>query len=351
MEAQVKAQALRAFRLKTKALRAIAVKTNAIRAVAWFFCKTLLLFLAVSLAAFTLLRLSPIDPVQAYIGADASVSNEQKARIAERWGLNEAPHRQYLKWLGNICRGDFGESVIFRLPVLTVVKERALASFALMGFAWLFSGAAGFLLGVLAGTFHGKWPDKLITTWCLILASAPTFWLALVLLIIFSVSLGIFPLGLAAPAGKLAAEVSFGERIHHLVLPCLALALSGVSYIAMQTRQKLCEVLEQDYVIYARARGETQLRIILRHGLRNIALPALTLQFLSFSELFGGSVLAEQVFAYPGLGRTAVMAGMQSDAPLLLGITLFSALFVFTGNTIANSLYHIINPEVKKHYD
>jgi peptide/nickel transport system permease protein len=315
----------------------------------FFIGKALLLFFAVSAAAFALLHLSPIDPVQAYIGADASVSNEQKARIAERWGLNETPVKQYLKWLGNICRGDFGESVIFRLPVLTVIKERAFASLALMGFSWLFSGAFGFILGVTAGAYRGKLPDALIKTWCLTLSSAPTFWLALVFMIVFSVILGIFPIGLAAPAGKLAAEITLGDRIRHLVLPCLALSLSGVSGIAMQTRQKLCEVLEQDYVVYAVARGESRWTIIFRHGLRNIALPALTLQFLSFSELFGGSVLAEQVFAYPGLGRAVVMAGMQSDAPLLLGITLFSALFVFTGNSIANGLYHLVNPEVRNY--
>lgn len=318
-----------------------------VRAAAVFFAKTAALFLLVSAAAFTLLRLSPINPVQAYVGADASVSNEQKALIAERWGLHEPPVAQYFKWLGNLCRGDFGESIIFRLPVLTVIGQRALASIALMGFSWLFSGLLGFALGVIAGAYNGRSPDRFIRAWCLLLASAPTFWLALVLMILFSVTLGIFPLGLAAPAGKLAADVSLGERIHHLVLPCLALSLAGVSGIAMQTRQKLCETLESDYVLYAIARGEKKWTIIRRHGLRNIALPALTLQFLSFSELFGGSVLAEQVFAYPGLGRTVVMAGMQSDAPLLLGITLFSVLFVYTGNSIANYLYHIVNPEIR----
>lgn len=324
------------------------VREKLLRYIVLYLLKGLLLLFVVSIAAFALLKLSPIDPVQAYIGADASVSNEQKALIAERWGLNEPPVAQYFKWLGNLCRGDFGESIIFRLPVLRVIGQRALASIALMGFSWLFSGLTGFALGVLAGAYNGTWPDRLIRGWCLLLASAPAFWLALVLMIVFSVTLGIFPLGLAAPAGKLAAEVSLGERIQHLVLPCLALSLTGVSNIAMQTRQKLCEAMESDYVFYAVARGEKKWTIIRRHGLRHITLPALTLQFLSFSELFGGSVLAEQVFAYPGLGRTVVMAGMQSDAPLLLGITLFSALFVYAGNSIANYLYHIVNPEIRR---
>jgi peptide/nickel transport system permease protein len=310
--------------------------------------KALSLFFAVSLAAFTLLKLSPIDPVQAYIGADASVSAEQRSLIAARWGAGEPPAVQYLKWLSSIVRGDFGSSTLFRRPVLAVIGERALASLALMGAAWFFSGALGFLLGVAAAAHHGRWPDKLIKGYCLLLSSTPAFWLALLLMLVFSVHWRIFPMGLSIPMGKLESEVTFLERVRHLVLPALTLSLTGVSAIAMHTRQKLAEVLESDFVLYAAARGENHGTIIRRHGLRNIALPALTLQFTSFAELFGGSVLAEQVFAYPGLGRTAVRAGVQSDTPLLLGITLFSALFVFSGNAIADALYQTLNPQIRR---
>ncbi|MDR2495046.1 MAG: ABC transporter permease [Spirochaetaceae bacterium] len=317
------------------------------RAAGIFAAKTLALFLAVSALSFTLVRLSPIDPVQAYVGNDASVSNEQRERIARRWGLREPPVTQYFTWLGNLCRGDFGESTLFRLPVLQVIRERAVLSAALMALSWAFSGLLGFALGVVAGAYRGGWPDRAIKTWCLVLASAPTFWLAMALMLAFAVAFPVLPLGLAAPAGKLAADITFADRARHLVLPCAALTLSGISSMAMQTRQKLCEALEQDYALYAAARGESKWTIIFRHGIRNIALPALTIQFLSFSELFGGSVLAEQVFSYPGLGRTVVMAGMKSDIPLLLGITIFSAFFVFAGNTAANGLYRLVNPEIK----
>jgi peptide/nickel transport system permease protein len=303
---------------------------------------------AVSIAAFTLLRLSPLDPVQAYIGADASISPEQRANIAERWGLDQGPLTQYARWFSAICRGDFGVSVIFRQPVITVIGQRALASLVLMGASWILSGVLGFALGVLAGASRGAWPDRIVKFWCLTLSGAPVFWLALILMILLAVHFPLFPLGLSAPPGKLIQEVTLPERLHHLALPCLTLSLAGVPSIALQTRQKLAEVLESDYVLYAAARGEKKWTIIRRHGLRNIALPAVTLQFLSFSELFGGSVLTEQVFAYPGLGRTIVQAGMQSDVPLLLGITLFSALFVFTGNSVADILYHRLNPEIRR---
>jgi peptide/nickel transport system permease protein len=313
-----------------------------------YLLKGLSLLFAVSIVAFTLMKLSPIDPVQAYIGADATVSPEQRAKIAERWGIGEPPVLQYLKWLGAICRLDFGTSVIFRLPVLTVIGERALASLTLMGVSWFFSGVLGFLLGTLAGAFHGRWPDKLVKAYCLTLSSTPVFWLALLLMIVFAIQWRILPLGLSIPMGKLDSEVTLAERIRHLILPALTLSLTGVSSIALHTRQKLSEVLESDYVLYAVSRGEKRGTLIRRHGLRNIALPALTLQFTSFAELFGGSVLAEQVFAYPGLGRTAVRAGIQSDTPLLLGITLFSALFVFAGNCIADALYQLLNPQIRR---
>ncbi|MDR0684386.1 MAG: ABC transporter permease [Spirochaetaceae bacterium] len=319
-----------------------------LRHIVRYLLKGVLLLFAVSIVAFTLMKLSPIDPVQAYIGADATVSPEQRAKIAERWGVGEPPVRQYLKWLGSMCRLDFGTSVIFRLPVLTVVAERAAASLALMGVSWVFAGILGFLLGVLAGAYHGRWPDKLVKAYCLTLSSTPVFWLALLLMIIFAVHWRILPLGLAIPMGKLESEVTLMERIRHLILPALTLSLTGVSSIALHTRQKLTEALESDYVLYAVARGEKMRAVIWRHGLRNIALPALTLQFTAFAELFGGSVLAEQVFAYPGLGRTAVRAGIQSDMPLLLGITLFSAIFVFAGNCIADILYQLLNPRIRR---
>jgi peptide/nickel transport system permease protein len=313
-----------------------------------YLLKGLLLLFAVSVAAFTLMKLSPIDPVQAYIGADATVSLEQRANISKRWGLGEPPVLQYLKWLGAVARLDLGTSVIFRLPVITVIRERALASLALMGVSWFFSGLLGFALGVLAGAYQGRWPDKVVKVYCLTLASTPVFWLALLLMIVFAIQWRILPLGLAIPMGKLDSEVTVMERVRHLILPALTLSLTGLSSIALHTRHKLVEVLESEYVLYALARGEKHWTVIFRHGLRNIALPAITLQFTSFAELFGGSVLAEQVFAYPGLGRTAVRAGIQSDTPLLLGITLFSALFVFTGNWIADTLYQVLNPQIRR---
>jgi peptide/nickel transport system permease protein len=169
-----------------------------------------------------------------------------------------------------------------------------------------------------------------------------------VALLVFSVFLGWFPIGLSSPIGVPSDQVTFWQWLHHLILPALTLSFIQFASIALHTRQKMVDVMESDYVQFATARGETRWSIVRRHGLRNILLPGITLQFAAFSELFGGAVLTETVFSYPGLGSAASEAGMSGDIPLLLGVTLFSAAFVFTGNLIANLIYGIVDPRIRE---
>lgn len=307
------------------------------------------LLITLSLLSFLLVKCSPIDPVQAYIGADMlKVSPEQRAQIAEYWGLNKPLTEQFLLWASAVLHGDWGTSMIFRQPVLDVLGERFLASLALMGTAWILSGVVGFVLGIAAGMKQGTWVDNLIRWYSYTLASTPTFWLGLLFLIIFAVWLNWFPIGMGVPAGILTQDVTWGDRLEHLLLPALTLSVLGVANVALHTRAKLIDVLASDYVLFARARGASGMQLFWRHGLRNVALPAITLQFASFSELFGGAVLAEQVFSYPGLGQTIVEAGLRGDVPLLLGIVIFSAVFVFTGNLFADIAYRIIDPRIRQ---
>lgn len=151
--------------------------------------------------------------------------------------------------------------------------------------------------------------------------------------------------------GKLASEVTLGDRAYHLVLPAFTLTIVSISKITLYTRQKLIETMDSDFILFAKARGESERQIIYRHILRNIALPAVTVQFASFSELFGGMALAETVFSYPGIGTATTAAALNGDVPLLLGIVIFSALFVFSGNLIANILYGVLDPRVKESKD
>jgi peptide/nickel transport system permease protein len=306
------------------------------------------LFLAVTIISFALANMAPVDPVEAYVGSESSISQEQRDAIAEHWGFNDPPVERYFLWIGHVLNGDWGTSVIYHRPVLDVIAERFLTSLALMGTAWIVSGVLGFVLGIVAGVFRGRWPDKLIKAVSLAFASAPIYWLALLALSFFAITLGWFPTGLAAPAGVLAQDVSLGDRLYHLVLPALVLSVSGIASIALQTREKMIESLQSDYAIFARARGEKTSTLVFRHSLRNIILPAITLQFASIAELFGGSFLAEQVFSYPGLGYTATAAALNNDIPLLLAVVLCSVLFVFCGNLIANIIYGCVDPRIRQ---
>lgn len=309
-----------------------------------------LLLVSVSIVSFALVSISPIDPLQANVGQTAlgSMSSEQIEKLETYWGVNEPPIQRYLNWAKDFLRGDMGVSLLYRQSVFAVIGVKLSNSLLLMLIAWLISGALGFLLGILAGVFRGTWVDKLIRGYSLLIASTPVFWLALLLLLVFSVWLKILPIGLSVPIGMEAAGVTMLDRLRHAVLPAVTLSITGISNITLHTREKMIDVMESEYVLFARARGESTKSIVIRHGLRNILLPAMTLQFASISEIIGGSVLVEQVFSYPGLGQAAVAAGTGSDVPLLLGITMVTAAIVFFGNFIANVLYGLVDPRMRK---
>ena len=302
----------------------------------------------VSVLAFTLVSLSPIDPVSAYIGIDRiQISTEQEQRIIERWGLDQPAPKRFFIWVGNVARGDLGQSMIFNEPVVKVIGKRFMTSLWLMASAWALSGVLGFVLGVLAGMNRGSIMDRIIRLYSYTLASTPSFWMGLVLLSVFSVGLGLTPICCAVPPGVSPADATILQKLHHLILPAATLSIIGIAQIALHTREKMIDAMNSEYALFAFAQGESRAGVAWRHALRNVALPAVTLQFASLGELFGGSVLAEQVFSYPGLGKATVEAGIRGDVPLLLGITLFSALFVFSGNLIADLLYGVLDPKIR----
>ena len=310
--------------------------------------RMLLLLFGVSLIAFILITKAPIDPLVSYIGTNSTFSEEAKEEIADYWGLNDPLPKRFTTWITHAVHGDLGESITYKKPVIEVIKERMTYSFVLMLLAWALSGILGFFIGIFCGLYQGSLFDRVIKIFCLALKSAPTFWLGLVILTIFAVQLGWFPVGMAAPVGKLAADVTLGDRIYHLILPVFTLTIVSISEVVLYTRQKLIEIMNSDFILYARTRGESKGQLVRRHVIRNIALPALTVQFASFSELFGGMALAENIFSYPGIGSATTAAALNADVPLLLGLAVVSALFVFTGNLIANILYGVFDPRIRE---
>ncbi|MDR0424458.1 MAG: ABC transporter permease [Clostridiales Family XIII bacterium] len=320
-----------------------------LKSVTIYILRGLTLLLAVSLLSFVLASASPISPETRYRLSHPGVSDENVEKMREYWGIDEPPAERYLGWLDGILRGEWGTSTSYRQPVLDVIGVRFKASLALMMSAWALSGIFGFSAGCFMAVFRDRWPDRIVRRICLFMCSIPTFWIGLVFLAVFAAALGWFPFGLAAPPGVPPEAVTLGQRIHHLILPALTLSFLSFANLALHTREKLADVYASDYVLFARARGEGEARILFRHGIRNAMIPAVVMQFGSFAELFGGSVFAETIFSYPGLGAAAAAAGTgASDIPLFLGIVMFSSCFVFIGNLIANILTQAIDPRTRE---
>ncbi|MBE5063135.1 ABC transporter permease [Lachnospiraceae bacterium DSM 108991] len=309
-----------------------------------------LLLLGVSVVTFLLMSASPLDPLQTNVGQVAlgTMSQEQVEHLEAYWGVDTPPLERYAGWLTDLLHGDMGTSLLYRQPVTTVIWQRLSSSLLLLLTAWILSGVLGLLMGMAAGACRGRWPDKLIRGWCLLISSTPAFWLAILLLLVFSVWLGWLPVGLSVPVGMESGMVSVADRLQHAILPALTLSITGVANMALHTREKMIDVLESDYVLFAKARGESMKSVVWRHGLRGVALPAITLQAGSVSEIIGGSVLVEQVFSYPGLGQAAVTAGLGSDLPLLMSITLITSAMVFGGNLAADLLYGVVDPKIRR---
>lgn len=310
------------------------------------FIKMIVLIILVCIVTFTLAVNSPIDPIRQYVGSGVTLSVEQRESIEQYWGLNDTKLERFQKWSYNILHGDFGESLIFRKSVMSVIKDKAMSSLFLMICTFIVSGAVGYLLGLIMGKYRDSILDKILKTICVTFSATPTFWVGILMLMIFSVKLNLFPIGFSIPIGKTMEDVNFYEKVYHAILPIITLTLVFIPNIALHTRSKTIDVLQSDFVLFATARGEKS--IMKNHVIKNTVIPAITIQFGSFSEIFGGSVLAENVFSYPGLGSTIVNAGLGGDIPLLLGITIIIAIFVFIGNFIADMLCMVMNPLVRE---
>ena len=256
------------------------------------FVRFIILIIAVAIFSFVLLDLSPIDPVNAYLRG-AAVSEAQRQILQQYFGTNVPLTTKIWHWLLDLLQGNLGTSLIYRQPVIDVIFDKFSASVVLMAISWIISGILGFALGVVAGKNKGSWIDKAVKVYCYAIQSAPSFWVGMLVLMVFSVYLGWFPIGFGVPIGVKSTDATFMEWASRLVLPTLTLSLVGLAPIAMYTRNELIQVLSSDYVLFAKSRGEKGWDLVKNHGLRNILLPAVTLQFLSFSELFGGAVMIE----------------------------------------------------------
>ena len=319
------------------------------KSVVGHFLRLIVLLVLVAAGTFMLLSFSPVDPIRAYIGNDLlHVPPEQYARIAARWGLDQPLWERFGHWFIRVLQGDLGYSMLFNAPVASVIKERFATSFALLGGAWLLSGILGTAMGFVAGRYLNRWPDKAICRLSYLLSSLPTFWIGMLLLALFAVRWPVFPVCCAWEPGNSGDMATLAERLRHLVLPVCALSLLGLGQITLHTRESIASVMKSDFVRFARSQGDKGWSLLRHQVLRHAITPALCLQFASLGELLGGALLAEKVFAYPGLGQATIDAGLRGDLPLLMGIVLFSTVLVFIGNSLSTWLVRMLNRALER---
>ncbi|MCC6949743.1 MAG: ABC transporter permease [Bradyrhizobiaceae bacterium] len=292
----------------------------------------LTLFL-ISIVAFFMLRLMPGDPAQVLAGQDAS--QELVAEIRTRLGLDQPVAVQYLKYLESLATGDLGYSIRSRQPVLEEVAARLPATLALGYSAILIALALGLLLGVWAAVRVGRWPDILVLMAALLGVSAPTFWIGLLLILLFSVHLGWLP-------------VAATGRWDSFILPIATLVPLSLAIFSRLARSTMLDVLSEDYIRTAVAKGVKERVVLWRHALRNALIPVVTIAGLEFARLLGGVIAVETIFAWPGAGKALVDAIVSRDFPMIQGLILAFALVFALTNLLVDILNGIIDPRVRK---
>ena len=296
----------------------------------------------VSIVIFGVLHLSPGDPAEIMLGSQAT--QEDLARLREALGLNEPLPVQYAHWVSHVVRGDLGRSIWMKRPVLPEVLGRLGATLLLTGTALLLSTVGGLALGVASAAWPRSLLDRSSAVASLFGASMPSFWLGIVLMVVFALWLGWLPAsGMYASYGG----GGLGDVLSHLILPAVTLAAASITIIARLTRSTMLETLGQDFVRTARAKGVAEAGVLLRHGLKNALIPIVTVVGVQAGYLLGGAVLTETVFAWPGVGTLMVQGILARDFPLVQGCVLVVALAFAVINLAVDLLYAWFDPRIR----
>ena len=289
---------------------------------------------------FIFTRMVPGNPVYSMVGVQG-VSAEQVDILIKQLGYDKPIFEQYIVWLGKIAHGDFGTSVFYKQPVIEVVLERFGVTLSLAGLSMILTLIIAIPLGVLSATRHGSIIDSIVMIFSTIGVSVPIFWLAFLLMIIFSVNLGWLP-----AAGYRPLFMGFESWIERLILPVLTLGIAQVALLVRHTRSNMLQVLESEYIITARAKGLSEFSVIYKHGLRNAMVNIITVIGLTCALGLGGTVLVENVFALPGIGNLVTTAAIRRDYPVIEGGIAFVTLIALLTNLLVDISYTIINPKI-----
>ena len=305
--------------------------------------QSLLLLLIVSVIGFAILHLAPGGPLSQF-AAGGDMTQADLDRIAEQLGLNRPLPVQYVEWLWRMLTGDWGLSYRDQQPVLHIIASHLGATLELMLTSTLLAMVIGAWVGILGAIRRYSLFDSLATIGAMIALSIPTFWFGLVIIYVFSVGLGWLPAGNRYTMG----DGSFLNQVHHLIGPCIVLALVSTAVWSRYMRSSMLEVVNQDYIRTARAKGVPERQILLRHALRNALLPMITITGLHVPTLLSGALVTETVFTWPGMGRLFLDSISYRDYPVVMGILMFTALLVLLGSLLADLLYGVADPRISR---
>ena len=295
---------------------------------------SILVLFGISILVFSIIHLVPGDAVSAILGRQ-KVNAETVAQLRQQLGLNDPIPVQYWHYLSKALRGDLGESIRNYVPVSKAIAEQLPSTIILAFSALVLALSIGFILGLVAALNHGTWLDTLAMGLSVSGLSIPTFWLGLLLIMLFSVNLGWFP------------SISTGSGFAALVLPTLTLGLPEASVVARMVRASMLDVLSKEYITAARAKGVHEPMVILKHALRNALIPVVTFVGLQMAYLLGGSTIVETMFARQGIGRLAVQSISNRDYPMVQGVVLVTAVIYVLINTLTDVTYTLLNPKIR----
>jgi len=308
------------------------------------FIQSIMVVFLVTIMVFFVMRSLPGDPVLVYVSQNEvnSASPEQIAKIRHEFGLDKPVIVQYVNWLGDICRGDLGRSVIKRTSVNQEIGRALPRTIYLGSAAFVLSIILGIPLGIVAAIRRGKWEDTLCTLVANLGVTAPVFWVGIILILIFGYYLRWLPI-----QGWVSPGENLGDSLRHILMPVLCLTVYPMAAIARQTRSAMLEVIRQDYIRTAWAKGLAERQVITKHAVRNAIIPVITLIGMNIRQIFGGAVLTETVFSIYGMGKLSVDALFSSDYAIVQGVILVVGVVVVLSNLVVDLSYGWIDPRIR----
>lgn len=310
------------------------------------------LLIGVSIICFAMLKRAPGDPVSVMLAQSRSsgttVTLADRERLREQLGLNQPVYRQYMDWLGLVVRGDFGMSTRMNQPVSHIIAQRLPNTMKLAGVSLVLTLLIAIPLGIISAVKQYSVTDYVLTSFNFIGISIPQFWLGLMLLYFLAVKVGWFPVnGMHSPYVDPGFWPHFKDTVLHYVLPVISITLAGLAGYMRYQRASMLEVIQQDYIRTARAKGLTERVVILKHAWRNSLIPIITLLGYVLVILVEGSVVVENIFSWPGMGQLAVASLTERDYPTVMAIVLLSATLILIGTLVSDILYALVDPRVR----